>query len=55
VTITSKCRSSGESAASSKKQRKSIALEKKLDVFEKYEHNKCVFGIAYAMGIPKST
>jgi transposase-like protein len=55
VTSISKCRSSGKSATSGKKQRKSITLEEKLDLIKRYQHNKCKVDIASAMGIPKST
>jgi hypothetical protein len=55
VTITSKHRRSDRSAASGKKQRKSITAKKKLHVINRYERNKHTVDIANAMGIPKST
>jgi transposase-like protein len=51
----SKCRSSGNSATSGKKQRKSITFEEKLDVIKRYERDECTVDIANAIGIPEST
>jgi hypothetical protein len=51
MTIMSKHRSS---AASGKKQRKSITLQEKVNMIKRYECDKCTVVIANAVGIPKS-
>jgi hypothetical protein len=54
VSIISKHSSSDKSAASGKKERRSLTLEEKLNVIERYECNKCTVVIANAVRIPKS-
>jgi hypothetical protein len=44
--ITSIHRSNDRSATGGKRQRKVIALEDKLDVIRRYEHNECMVNIA---------
>jgi hypothetical protein len=53
--IMSKQRTTGRSATGGKRQRKSITLEKKLDVIKIYKCNEHMVYTANPMGIPEST